>query len=165
MVSPENCDLAQRNFCATLTNLQISAIFAVTSNFCAISYAYVQFGLALLRPPIIFDRLSMPKIDRLTGKPRSSTGNESVPIQLAQCWFPGLAIFNAKILIYFSNKIYGRNFIKQHSETVMVLNYQNADCSLEKKIIVSFIIIFDTFSFPMCLYTASQKNKTPNSWP
>jgi len=22
--------------------------------------------------------------------------NESVPIQLAQCWFPGLAIFNAK---------------------------------------------------------------------
>jgi len=69
MVSPENCDLAQRNFCATLTNLQISAIFAVTSNFCAISYAYVQFGLALLRPPIIFDRLSMPKIDRLTGKP------------------------------------------------------------------------------------------------
>ena len=54
--------------------------------------------------------------------------NESVPIQLAQCWFPGLAIFTAKILIYFSNKIYGSNFIKQHSETVMVLNYQNADC-------------------------------------
>ena len=24
-------------------------------------------------------------------------GNESVPIQLAQCWFPGLAIYNAKI--------------------------------------------------------------------
>ena len=135
MVSPENCDLAQRNFCATLTNLQISAIFTVTSNFCAISYAYVQFGLALLRPPIIFDRLSMPKIDRLTGKPRSSTGNESVLIQLAQCWFPGLAISNAKILIYFSNKIYGRNFIKQHSETVMVLNYQNADCSLRKNLL------------------------------
>ena len=34
--------------------------------------------------------------------------------------FPGLAIFTAKILIYFSNKIYGSNFIKQHSETVMV---------------------------------------------
>jgi len=31
-------------------------------------------------------------------------GNESVPIQLAQCWFPGLAISNAKIHIYFSNK-------------------------------------------------------------
>jgi len=28
--------------------------------------------------------------------------------------------FSAEILIYFSNKIYGGNFIKQHSETVMV---------------------------------------------
>jgi len=58
-------------------------------------------------------------------------GNESVPIQLAQCWFPGLAICNAKIYIYFSNKIlpYGSNFIKQHPETVMILNYQNAYCS------------------------------------
>jgi len=28
-------------------------------------------------------------------------GNESAPIQLARCRFPGLAIFNAKILIYF----------------------------------------------------------------
>jgi len=26
-----------------------------------------------------------------------SVGNESVPIQLAQCWFPELAISNAKI--------------------------------------------------------------------
>ena len=33
-------------------------------------------------------------------------GNESVPIQLAQCRFPGLAISNDKILIglYFSSK-------------------------------------------------------------
>jgi len=28
---------------------------------------------------------------------RISIGNESVPIQLAQCWFPGLAISNAQI--------------------------------------------------------------------
>jgi len=49
-----------------------------------------------------------------------ATGNESVPIQLAQCWFSGLAISNAKILIYFSNKIHGSSFIKQHSKTVMV---------------------------------------------
>jgi len=46
--------------------------------------------------------------------------NESVLIQLAQCWFPGLAISSAKILIYFSNKICGNIFIKQHSETDMV---------------------------------------------
>ena len=26
--------------------------------------------------------------------------NESAPIQLAQCWFPELAIYNVKILIY-----------------------------------------------------------------
>jgi len=47
-------------------------------------------------------------------------GNESVPIQSAQCWFPGLAISSAKIQIYFSNKIYGSNFVKQHSESVTV---------------------------------------------
>jgi len=47
-------------------------------------------------------------------------GNDSVPIRLAQCWFPWLAISIAKTLIYFSNKLYGSNFIKQHSGTVMV---------------------------------------------
>jgi len=63
-------------------------------------------------------------------EPRSLyTGNESVPTQLAQCRFPGLAISNAKIYVYFSHKIYGSNFIKQHSGTVMACNYQNADCS------------------------------------
>jgi len=36
-----------------------------------------------------------------------ATGNESVPIHLALCWFPGLVIFKAKIKIYFSNKISG----------------------------------------------------------
>jgi len=79
-------------------------------------------------------------------------GIDSAPIELAQCRFAGLAISNARILIYFfSNKIYGSNFIKQHPETVMAWNYQNADCSLRKKFIVSFrpIIIFGTLSFPM----------------
>jgi len=31
----------------------------------------------------------------------STIGDESVPIQLAQCRFPGLVIFNAAVLIYF----------------------------------------------------------------
>ena len=44
--------------------------------------------------------------------------------------FPAPAISDAKISIFISNKIYGSNFIKQHPETVVVLNYQNADCSL-----------------------------------
>jgi len=30
----------------------------------------------------------------------NAIGNESVPMQLTQYWFPGLAIFNAKIWIY-----------------------------------------------------------------
>ena len=58
-------------------------------------------------------------------------GNESVPIQVAQCRFPGLE----PMLKYFSNEIYGSNFIKQQSETVMVWNHQNADCSLSKKLL------------------------------
>ena len=68
----------------------------------------------------------------ITQSSPTAIGNESVPIQLAQCRFPGLAISSAKILIYFLNKIYGSNFIKQHSETVVVRKYQNADCSLTK---------------------------------
>ena len=75
--------------------------------------------------------------------------NTTVPIQLAQYRLPRLATFNAKIQIYFSNKIYESNFIKQHWETVMVWNYPNADCSLQNKFIVLFITIFGTLSFPI----------------
>ena len=74
-------------------------------------------------------------------------GMKCVP--LAQCWFPGLAVSSAKIEIYFSDKIYGSNFIKQHLEIVMVWNYQNADCSCKKSIYCVIIIIFGTLSFPI----------------
>jgi len=46
-------------------------------------------------------------------------GNESAPIQLAQCWFPGLAISNAKILIHFSNKNYGSNFFSNSTRKLL----------------------------------------------
>jgi len=46
--------------------------------------------------------------------------DESVPIQAAQCRFPGLTVSGAKIGVYSSNKIHGSNFVKQHSVTVMV---------------------------------------------
>jgi len=62
--------------------------------------------------------------------------------------FPG----HFQILRYFSNKIYGNNFIRQHSETVMVWNYQSDDCSLRKKISCHFIIIFGTVSFPIVAF-------------
>jgi len=54
------------------------------------------------------------------------------------CWpFPML-----KYKYIFADKIYGSNFIKQHSETVMVWNYQNADCSLKKSI---YCVIYYNF--------------------
>jgi len=37
-------------------------------------------------------------------------GNESVPIQLAQCRFPGLANSNAKNKYIFSNKTFRKQF-------------------------------------------------------
>ena len=73
LVPPEKCDLRQHNFCATLWLICRSVqFFPWHAIFGTISYADVQLGLALLRPPIIFDQLSTSKIDCLTGKPRSS---------------------------------------------------------------------------------------------
>jgi len=36
-------------------------------------------------------------IEIIHSEQASSIGNETVPIQLAQCWFPGQAISDAKI--------------------------------------------------------------------
>ena len=52
------------------------------------------------------------------------------------------------INIFFKQKKYGSNFSKQHSKTIMVRNYKNADCSLKINF-VSFIIIFGTLSVPV----------------
>ena len=46
--------------------------------------------------------------------------NESAPIQLAQCRFPGLAVSDAKIQHIFQINIRRSNFIEQHSENVIV---------------------------------------------
>jgi len=46
-------------------------------------------------------------------------GNESADTTGAML-VPWVAISNTKIKSYFSNKIHGSNFIKQHSETVIV---------------------------------------------
>ena len=62
---------------------------------------------------------------------------------------PWAGYFQRVDLNTFSNKIYGSNFNKQHSETLTVWNYQDADCSLKNNFIVLFIIIFDTMSFPV----------------
>ena len=50
----------------------------------------------------------------------------------------------------FPNIIYGGSFIRKQSESVMDWNYQNANCRLIKKNIVSFIATFGTLSFAVC---------------
>jgi len=46
--------------------------------------------------------------------------NENAPIQLPQCCSLGSPFPVLKYIYIFSSIIYGSNFIKQHSETVMV---------------------------------------------
>ena len=81
----------------------------------------------------------------------SASTRHASPAQIQHCRLPAwAAISSAKIRIYFSNKTHGSNFIERHSETVMVRKYQNADCSLrQKKIIVSFTVIFGKLSLPI----------------
>ena len=59
--------------------------------------------------------------------------------------------FHTSFLLYLSNKIYGSNYIKQHSETVTVWNYQNADCSLRNTFYCvnysNFWRTFDPYAF------------------
>jgi len=67
--------------------------------------------LTRLNPGLLFERLK--NIKKLLTMPMAESvfqeikltfiGNESVPIQLAQCWFPGLAISNAKKYKHFFN--------------------------------------------------------------
>ena len=83
------------------------------------------------------------------GNSTSPIGNESVPIQLAQCWFSVMAIHSAKILMYFSNKIYGSNLIKQHSETIMVYNQRNLRVAVLKYKFIVLLIISGTVAFPI----------------
>jgi len=81
-------------------------------------------------------------------------GKDSAPIQLAQCLscpFPVLKYY------YFFKYNIRTQFYQAARETVIVWNCQNTDCSLRKKITVSFIIIFGTLSFPA-------RRHRPNVW-
>jgi len=55
-----------------------------------------------------------------------------VPIQLAQCWFPGLAISNAKTQIYFSNKIHG-SILSNNTQKLLLLEITKMLIAVEKK--------------------------------
>jgi len=80
-----------------------------------------------------------------------TVGNESVPIQWALCWFPGLAISDAKILINLSNKIYGNNFSYSTRKLLWFEITRMLIAVIVKNSIVSFSIIFGTLSFPVQL--------------
>jgi len=91
-----------------------------------------------------------------------STGNESVPIQLAQCWFSGLAISNAKIhkYIFFQIKYTGAVLSNNSRKQLWLLwNYRNVDVRFENKFIVSFVVIFGTLSFPIILLFLSMLSR------
>jgi len=64
-----------------------------------------------------------------------------------------------KYICIFSNKIYRSNFIKQHSETVMVWNYENADCSFKKLI---YCVVYYNFrhTFVPCAAGEAESGET-----
>ena len=85
----------------------------------------------------------------MLSKSQRPIGSESVPIELAQCWSPGLAISNAKIWIglHFSNKIY--DAISSNS-TRKLLWFESAKmliAVLTNKFIVLFVITSGTYTF------------------
>jgi len=74
----------------------------------------------------------------------------TVPVLWAghfQCW-------NINI---FSSKIYGSNFIKRHSETVMVWSYQNGDFSFRKKTFYCVIYYNYPQTFVSCQFSSVRK--------
>ena len=69
---------------------------------------------------------------------------------------PGWPLSVLKYKYLFSNKTYGSNFIKQHSETVMVRNYQNADCSFNS-------VIYYNFRHTFVPYTTVRSKRMPRN--
>jgi len=84
----------------------------------------------------VLARVSAPRI-----------GSESVPIQLAQCWFPGPATSNAKILINFQIK-YTEAILSNSTRKLLWFEITKMLIAVSRnKFIVSFIIIYATLSF------------------
>jgi len=88
------------------------------------------------------------------------TENESVPIQLTQCRFPGLTISNAKILIYFSNEIYGSNFIKGWlgNRVVSVLDSGTKGLGFKSQPRRCRVTVFDKLFTPIVPLFTKQQN-------
>ena len=52
-------------------------------------------------------------------QPNKTTGNSSVPIQLARCWFPGLAISDAKKNNYIFQIKYAEAIISNSTQKLL----------------------------------------------
>ena len=72
-----------------------------------------------------------------------------MPIQVAQCRFPGLAISNAKILIYFFQIKYTEAISSNSTRRLLWFEITKILIEVYEKNILSFIIIFYTLSFPI----------------
>jgi len=76
-----------------------------------------------------------------------TTGNESADTT-GTVLVPGLAIFSAKIQIYFSNKIY-EAILSNCTRKLLWFEITKMLISVKNKFIVLFIIIFGTLLFPI----------------
>ena len=73
-----------------------------------------------------------------------------MPTQFAQCWFPGLAISNAKIQIYFSNKIHRSNFITQRRQNLVSSDSTTVEISCIANPKQIKLMEIEGYSQPMC---------------
>ena len=84
---------------------------------------------------------------------------------------PGPAMSSAKMLRYFSTKIYGSSFIAHHSEAVNGLKLPKCRLQFKKtKIIASFVVILGTHWFASALaasigYVWRRGALTDGNWP
>jgi len=84
---------------------------------------------------------------------------------LAQCLFPGLAIFNANILLYIFQIKYAEAILPNSTQKLLWFEITKMLTAVEKKFklchfviiisIVSFIVIFSTLPLPMKMFTNS----------
>jgi len=86
--------------------------------------------------------------------------NESVPIQLAQCWFPGLAISNAEIQINFFRIEYTEAVLSNSTRKLLWFEITKMLIAiLNNKFVVLFVIIFSTLLFPITRNRRCEKRR------
>jgi len=83
-------------------------------------------------------------------------GNESVPIQLAQCRFPGLVISNAKILIYFFQIKYTKAILLNSTQKLLWLEIAKMLIAVSEK---KYCVIYCNFRLTFVPYAGYAAGK------